>query len=131
MASSTLITPLLRSRQRNPHCSSPPTPCTRGLPRGAVAFGMSWGSELPMVLVVLFAWAALTASLGVLLGSLARTEGQAVGLGVLTAVFFLTASVTSAPLGKAVERIGWQRAMRRAASQVPLNAPCLSRASSA
>lgn len=34
------------------------------------------------------------------------------GLGVLTALFFLTASVSSAPLGKMVERIGWQRAMR-------------------
>jgi ABC-type multidrug transport system permease subunit len=38
-----------------------------------------------MVLVVLFAYASLTASLGVLLGSVARTEGQAVGLGVLSA----------------------------------------------
>ncbi len=36
----------------------------------------------------------------------------ATGLGVMTAVFFLTASVTSAPLGRVVERIGWQRAMR-------------------
>jgi MFS family permease len=36
----------------------------------------------------------------------------ATGLGVLTAVFFLTASATSAPLGRVVERIGWQRAMR-------------------
>jgi MFS family permease len=36
----------------------------------------------------------------------------ATGLGVLTAAFFLTASVTSTPLGRVVERIGWQRAMR-------------------
>lgn len=34
------------------------------------------------------------------------------GLGVLTAVFFLTASLSSTPLGRVVERIGWQRAMR-------------------
>jgi ABC-type multidrug transport system permease subunit len=36
-----------------------------------------------MVLLVLLAYAGLTASLGVLLGSLARTEGQAVAFGVL------------------------------------------------
>jgi MFS family permease len=36
----------------------------------------------------------------------------ATGLGVLTAAFFLTASAASAPLGKRVQRIGWQKAMR-------------------
>jgi len=34
------------------------------------------------------------------------------GLGALTAAFFLTARVASTPLGRIVERIGWQRAMR-------------------
>ncbi len=34
------------------------------------------------------------------------------GLGALTAMFFLTAAVTSAPLGRWVQRVGWQRAMR-------------------
>ena len=34
-----------------------------------------------------------------------------VGLGALTAAFFLTASATSAPLGRWVQRVGWQRAM--------------------
>lgn len=34
------------------------------------------------------------------------------GLGSLTAAFFLTASVTSAPLGRVVQRIGWPKAMR-------------------
>jgi MFS family permease len=33
------------------------------------------------------------------------------GLGLLTAAFFLTAAVTSAPLGRRVQRIGWQRSM--------------------
>jgi MFS family permease len=33
------------------------------------------------------------------------------GLGVLTAAFFLTAAATSAPLGRWVQRVGWQRAM--------------------
>ena len=35
-----------------------------------------------------------------------------VQLGALTAAFFLTASATSAPLGRWVQRVGWQRAMR-------------------
>ncbi len=34
------------------------------------------------------------------------------GLGALTAAFFLTAALASAPLGRIVERLGWQRAMR-------------------
>jgi MFS family permease len=33
-------------------------------------------------------------------------------LGVLTAAFFLTAAITSAPLGRVVERLGWKTAMR-------------------
>lgn len=52
---------------------------------GTVAFSMQWGPDLGMVLVVLAAWAAFCASAGLLLGSLARTDGQAVGLGVLLA----------------------------------------------
>ena len=35
-----------------------------------------------------------------------------IGLGAVTAAFFLTASVTSTPLGRLVERIGWRNAMR-------------------
>ena len=35
-----------------------------------------------------------------------------VGLGALTASFFFTASVTSTSLGRWVQRVGWQRAMR-------------------
>ena len=34
------------------------------------------------------------------------------GLGALSATFFLTAAIGSAPLGRVVERIGWQRAMK-------------------
>ena len=36
----------------------------------------------------------------------------ATSLGLLTAVFFLTAAITSAPLGRLIERIGWKTAMR-------------------
>lgn len=52
-----------------------------------------------------------------LLGAAFLTVGpelgfSATGLGVLTATFFLTASLSSAPLGRVVQRIGWQRSMR-------------------
>ena len=50
---------------------------------GRILFGLDWGHQLPMVLLVLLFYAALVSALGVLLGSVARTEGQAVGLGVL------------------------------------------------
>jgi MFS family permease len=36
----------------------------------------------------------------------------ATSLGIVTAAFFLTASITSTPLGRLVERIGWRTAMR-------------------
>ncbi len=52
---------------------------------GTLLFDIDWGDRLPMVLLVLVAYAALVAALGLLLGSLARSEGQAVGLGVLAA----------------------------------------------
>jgi ABC-type Na+ efflux pump permease subunit len=50
---------------------------------GTVFFGMRWGASTPMVLAVLFAWAAFNASLGILLGNLARSRGQMAGIGVL------------------------------------------------
>lgn len=53
---------------------------------GTLLFGMNWGDNLPAVLVVLVAYASLTASLGILLGNFARTEGQAVGLGVMVSM---------------------------------------------
>ena len=52
---------------------------------GTVLFGMNWGPDLPMIVVVLTGWAAVSASLGLLLGNLASSEGQAIGIGVLTA----------------------------------------------
>jgi len=52
---------------------------------GTVLFKMQWGPNLGMVMIVLAAWAAFCASAGLLLGSLANTEAQASGLGVLFA----------------------------------------------
>jgi ABC-2 type transport system permease protein len=51
---------------------------------GSLFFGMRWGPDLPMVVLVLVGWGGLCASLALLLGSLASTEGQAITIGVLT-----------------------------------------------
>jgi ABC-type Na+ efflux pump permease subunit len=50
---------------------------------GTLLFGVRWGPHWPTVLLVLFLYAGLNASLGLLLGGVARTEGQAVTIGVL------------------------------------------------
>ena len=55
-------------------------------------FDMNWGQALPMIIVVLLAWAALCTSLAILLGSLAKTDSQAGNLGAL-------ATMTLAALG--------------------------------
>jgi ABC-type polysaccharide/polyol phosphate export permease len=52
---------------------------------GTWMFRMDWGPDIAMVMVVLLCWAAFCAAAGLLLGSLARTEAQAAGLGALTA----------------------------------------------
>jgi ABC-type Na+ efflux pump permease subunit len=54
---------------------------------GTLLFGMRWGPNLPLLLVVLVVYAALVAFLGIILGSLARTSGQAVAIGVLASNF--------------------------------------------
>ncbi len=46
---------------------------------------MHWGGQLPAVLLLMLSYAALMASLGMLLGSKSRSEGQAAVLGVLSA----------------------------------------------
>jgi ABC-type multidrug transport system permease subunit len=50
---------------------------------GTLLFKIRWGPDLPMLLVILLAWGALAAVLGILLGNLARTEGQSIAIGVL------------------------------------------------
>jgi ABC-2 type transport system permease protein len=52
---------------------------------GTLLFGMDWGPYWLPVIIVLVLWSGLCASLALLLGSLARTEGQAVAIGVLSA----------------------------------------------
>jgi ABC-type Na+ efflux pump permease subunit len=50
---------------------------------GRVLFRVHWGDTLWMVAIVLGAWAAFNASLALVLGSLARSQPQAAGIGVL------------------------------------------------
>ena len=52
---------------------------------GTFVFRMHWGPDFAMVLLVLLSWAAFCASAGMLLGCMARTAGQASGLGALLA----------------------------------------------
>ena len=52
---------------------------------GTYLFRMDWGPDLGMVIVVLLAWGGFCASAGLWLGTVARTEAQAAGIGVLTA----------------------------------------------
>ncbi len=55
-----------------------------GMVYGTFFFGMDWGPDLPMVVMLLLAWAGFCASLGLLVGCIGTTEGQVIGLGVLT-----------------------------------------------
>jgi ABC-2 type transport system permease protein len=52
---------------------------------GTLVFNMLWGPDLAMVALVLASWAGFCASAGLLLGSMANSEKQASGLGVLLA----------------------------------------------
>lgn len=52
---------------------------------GRFVLGVDYGPELPMLLATLAAYTALVASLAIFAGNLARSEGQAVAIGVLTA----------------------------------------------
>jgi ABC-type multidrug transport system permease subunit len=58
---------------------------TAALVIGTWLFKMNWGANTGFVVLVLGAWAAFCASAGLLLGSVAKTESQAAGLGVLIA----------------------------------------------
>lgn len=51
---------------------------------GRVLFHVGWGTHLPMVLLVLASYASLAAVLGMLLGNFGRTEGQVIGIGVIS-----------------------------------------------
>ena len=52
---------------------------------GTYLFSMDWGPNLGMVILVLVAWGGFCASAGLWLGTVANTQAQAGGLGVLAA----------------------------------------------
>jgi ABC-2 type transport system permease protein len=52
---------------------------------GTFLFDMDWGPDLGAVALILAAWGGFCASAGLWLGTVARTEAQASGLGVLAA----------------------------------------------
>jgi ABC-2 type transport system permease protein len=54
------------------------------LAAGTFLFDLDWGPDLAAVAAVLVLWAAFVGSLAMLLSSLVGTEGQCVGIGVLT-----------------------------------------------
>ena len=58
---------------------------TTALLFGTFLFDMDWGPNLAAVIIVLVAWGGFCASAGLWLGTVARTEAQAGGLGVLAA----------------------------------------------
>ena len=58
---------------------------TVALAFGTFLFNMDWGPDIGMVILVLAAWAGFCASAGLWLGTVAKTEAQAAGLGVLAA----------------------------------------------
>ncbi len=53
---------------------------------GTLVFGMNWGSALYMIFAVMLGWAALNASLGILLANLVSTQTQATGVGLLVSM---------------------------------------------
>lgn len=55
-----------------------------GVLAGTVIFKMNWGGSLPMVALLLAAWAAFNASASILLANLARSQAQAIAIGLLT-----------------------------------------------
>lgn len=55
-----------------------------GMVTGTVLFNVDWGPDLPTVLLVLLVYGALMAAVGLVLGSVARTEAQASAIGVIS-----------------------------------------------
>ncbi len=57
-----------------------------GMVVGSLLFDIAWAPDLPMILLLLAVWAGLCTSLALLLGSLARSERQVIGFGVLSSL---------------------------------------------
>lgn len=53
---------------------------------GSVVFGMNWGPDVGMVLLVMFCWGAFCASASILLANLGRNQGEVSGIGLMTSM---------------------------------------------
>ncbi len=53
---------------------------------GTLLFSVHWQPDMPMIIVLLLAWAGVCTSLALLLGSVGNTEGQVAGIGVLSSM---------------------------------------------
>jgi len=51
---------------------------------GTFLFKMDWGPDLPAVIAVMIVYGAMMAALGVVLGSVAQSPGQAIAIGVIS-----------------------------------------------
>lgn len=51
---------------------------------GSALFRVNWGPNLPAIALLLIFWAGLAAALGMLLANAMRSEGQVIGVGVLS-----------------------------------------------
>ncbi len=58
-----------------------------GMIMGALLFKIHWGEHWLMIFVLLFSWAATCAGFAVLMGSLAKNEGQVNGIPVIVSMF--------------------------------------------
>ncbi len=56
-----------------------------GMVAGTLLFKMNWGPDLAAVIAVMLVYGAFMAALGIILGSVSRSEGQAIGIGVIAA----------------------------------------------
>jgi ABC-type Na+ efflux pump permease subunit len=59
------------------------TQITVAMITGTILFKVHWGEHLGAIMLVLAAYASLAALLGLLLGNVARSEGQVIGMGVV------------------------------------------------
>ena len=54
-----------------------------GIAVGSLLFDLDWGPNLPALIPVLFAYAALAAALGLIVGNFGKSEGQVIGFAVI------------------------------------------------
>ena len=82
-----------------------------GMVIATALFRMNWGPQWVGVILVLVAWAAFCASLGLLLGNVAQSEAQVMGLGTLVSMVLAALGGCWWPIEIAPE---WAQALQKA-----------------